>query len=650
MNATTLFPDEELHIEPDANRTEPTIWIRRLVVVAERVPEAVPIREISFRLGLNIVRVADRPSGEARPIGHSVGKTLLTRLIRYCLGESHFAVPAVIGRIAELLPNAYVLAEFNVAGEPWVVARPLRDAPATQSSAVRAADWHAGLDNYTDLQRHGDFLEAVSQATIAQMPELYLASVERSGRWHDLLAWLARDQDCGYRHYHEWREPEAHSGTARLHRDDASLLMRWAMGLLDPAEMQLRDAHDRILNERANAQREAERLTASLENTLPALHRRLDLAGEQMPQGFFAASGRAHANDKIQSLERLLSEFRDESQLNRLHEEAVLAAQAVGEVESDLRHVRGLRQVAEGELQQRRESSVQDYYARFEPLRTCPLGLPECPFNPANRLEGTPDPERETRIAQLAADVARYDEQLGELEAFVAGARRQHTEAEQRFLNERRASERNITGTLTQIGRWQLLLEEIDECEAIRRSVERTQDRLSRLEREIRESLTQQEAVRIEQASRHQRLSRHFNWTLKWLVGPFAGGAVRLDARGLHPAPDVSVAANGAALATLATVLGTDLACTISSVCGLGQHPRFLIHDSPKERDLEPILYARIFTLALELERVFGECQPSFQYILTTTTPPPSELSMDPYVRLTLDGREDEGLFLKARF
>ena len=112
-----IFPDEELPIKPVADRSDPPLWVRRIVIVAERVPDAEVIRDIAFRPGLNVVRVVDRPSTETRPVGHSVGKTLLMRLIRYCLGESHFAPPPVLNRISEVFPDAYVLAEMIVAGQ-----------------------------------------------------------------------------------------------------------------------------------------------------------------------------------------------------------------------------------------------------------------------------------------------------------------------------------------------------------------------------------------------------------------------------------------------------------------------------------------------------------------------------------------------------
>jgi hypothetical protein len=65
---------------------------------------------------------------------------------------------------------------------------------------------------------------------------------------------------------------------------------------------------------------------------------------------------------------------------------------------------------------------------------------------------------------------------------------------------------------------------------------------------------------------------------------------------------------------------------------------------------MEAVLYERIFTLALELEMAYQGRPPAFQYIVTTTTPPPPEAAREPYVRLTLDAREDDGVLLRLRF
>jgi hypothetical protein len=61
-------------------------------------------------------------------------------------------------------------------------------------------------------------------------------------------------------------------------------------------------------------------------------------------------------------------------------------------------------------------------------------------------------------------------------------------------------------------------------------------------------------------------------------------------------------------------------------------------------------LYDRLFRLVAGLERTFGDRARSFQYIVTTTTAPPPDLAREPFVRLMLDAREEEGLLLRERF
>lgn len=104
-----------------------------------------------------------------------------------------------------------------------------------------------------------------------------------------------------------------------------------------------------------------------------------------------------------------------------------------------------------------------------------------------------------------------------------------------------------------------------------------------------------------------------------------------------------------ATLSTSATVLGFDFACPIGYITGLGQLPGLFLHDSPREADMEDAMYHRMFDLAAHLEAVFAGAEPSFQYIVATTTPPPDELDREPYVRLRLDARQEDGLLLRRR-
>ncbi len=605
MSSASLFPDTDVPLVPAA-RTEPELWVRRLVVVAERKPRAPVVRDVVLRTGLNIVRAQERPAGETRPIGHSVGKTLLARLVRYCLGEGAFASPEVAARIAGKLPAAYVLAEVLVSGKPWVVARPLRDAPVGESWAVPAEDWRGGLVETNRLRRYGQFLDVLSQATVARLPELRLPGANHPARWLDLLSWLARDQECGYKHYNEWRDPDANSGTARLPRDDASLLLRWAMGLLDTREIDEVSRRHRLLRDQANIREEAERLGHVLEASRPALAARLGLREEDMTGELFALRGAQAIEEHVRRLQGLADSYAQEPELADLHGDAVRAAGALAVAEGELARLRGLRRGA------------------------CPLEKKDCPLH-------TDSP-------------AGLDEQIRELEVRCQALREAHARAESQFAEQRRRRHEEMGGTLAEVGRWRLLAEQFHEYQMVQRRHDDAVVRAEVLERQARESRERQEAARGERDRRHARLCEYFDWTLKRLVGQEAGGTIRLDARGLHPAPASSVAANGAAMSTLATVLGLDLACLAAAVGGVGFVPGFLLHDSPKEADLEAVLYERIFTLALELERAYQGRPAAFQYIVTTTTPPPPDAARDPYVRLTLDARSEEGLLLKRRF
>ncbi len=106
----------------------------------------------------------------------------------------------------------------------------------------------------------------------------------------------------------------------------------------------------------------------------------------------------------------------------------------------------------------------------------------------------------------------------------------------------------------------------------------------------------------------------------------------------------------------MTTVLAFDVSCLAASVYGLGQHPRFLMHDSPREGDMEDPLFRRLFEIIHELETQFTNSEEiSFQYIVTTTSEPPTHLAERPYVILTPDATNDkngdaEGRLMKRKF
>jgi hypothetical protein len=98
---------------------------------------------------------------------------------------------------------------------------------------------------------------------------------------------------------------------------------------------------------------------------------------------------------------------------------------------------------------------------------------------------------------------------------------------------------------------------------------------------------------------------------------------------------------------TLAVLLA-DLACMVyNSVSDRPRLPGFLLHDSPREADLSLRLYRHFVTLAASLQDHFGSAEGCpFQYIITTTTPPPAKLRNNKWVKLHLNAAvSNETLF-----
>ena len=95
-----------------------------------------------------------------------------------------------------------------------------------------------------------------------------------------------------------------------------------------------------------------------------------------------------------------------------------------------------------------------------------------------------------------------------------------------------------------------------------------------------------------------------------------------------------------------------DLAAVLHSMEGKCAHPRFLIHDGPREADMARVIYERFFLYARRMEDALPPEQATFQYILTTTTHPPPEMQEGSKWLLgeKLSGATKEGRLLKEDF
>jgi chromosome segregation ATPase len=103
----------------------------------------------------------------------------------------------------------------------------------------------------------------------------------------------------------------------------------------------------------------------------------------------------------------------------------------------------------------------------------------------------------------------------------------------------------------------------------------------------------------------------------------------------------------GEAVETLSHVLA-DLTALQCSMNGIGFHPRFLLHDSPREADLDRHIYERYLGMVMKLATDNGKRSSEdapFQYIVTTTSKPPDDLKS--VVRVKLQGHPHSELLFR---
>jgi hypothetical protein len=105
----------------------------------------------------------------------------------------------------------------------------------------------------------------------------------------------------------------------------------------------------------------------------------------------------------------------------------------------------------------------------------------------------------------------------------------------------------------------------------------------------------------------------------------------------------------GEAYQVLEVLLG-DIVCLLDSATSeVSCHPGFLVHDCPREADMSERLYREFFLVASEAAAQLGEDGAvPFQFIVTTTSPPPEEVQGDRYVVLELEPGAEEKLLFKC--
>lgn len=644
-------------------RKHPRLWFERLVIFSEP-DEGHIVRTVQFHRGLNVVWAKEPEVGQAtgtRAAGHGVGKTSLCLLLRFCLGDTSKAVSELREELFAEFAKGGVIAVLNVDDERFTLCRYFN--PHKDGMACTGIDPLAIWDHEAE---HTDraFMRKIADGMMRSVSPQSIPATNQAIEWKHVLAWISRDQGSRFKSFFAWREGEG-TGLQRS-RQDPPIVMQAVLGLLEQGESHLMSQLADLEEQLARSRQETERLVQE-----PALIRRR-IESNLRARGDVPNDIPIRSDDFFEdSVEQRVKAANNASaarsaQLEQQQEEA---DQAVADLRANLKLLQNEFSQAESEYvlaDAARRGDEETYCAigsrllRLKQLTGyCEEG--NLPFSQCQHVQveiktleqASLQDARDKRNLQnaMAESVSRAGRLLvrkNELQARIEAMQHQ----EQSLVANRQKIRITRRTAEIEANRWPTLLDELERWEHTAGS---SQDQAA-IEASCQKSVEiekEKDRVRMKllllQQSRSERekaLAQITDGLTRQLLPDGAVGVFdprdevrpfRLSMRG------------GEAYRVLEVLLG-DVACMLDSARTESSLPGLFIHDCPREADMSTGLYENFLSLVARVQGVqYQDTALPFQYIVTTTTPPPANLQSSA-ICVILDPSSDEGLLFGKRF
>lgn len=633
------------------NADSPRLWLKRMVLFASPEQRDAPIREIPFHRGLNIVWGVELPDDAgvdaAHPVtlsGHSVGKTTCCRLIRYCLGESTFGNPAAMNRIRNTFPEGWVGMELVADGQEWSVLKPIGrtgDPKAAQGIAV---------ESLFDLDRKQNHFSAfMDHLRGAMMAELQASAPPNSAKpyeWKHLLAWLTRDQEARFQSLYDWRSPRSGADTPKFERpkEHALYLVRLVLDIVRDEELRV-----------ARTLGEAESEVTQLGSDVAELRREPEYARNEQERTLkhllgLSSAGALNVDESDLTSPVVMRRTELKNAIANLQNEidacdGWIATRRVllASYDEQRRVFRDVLGVTEEATEHEKHAAPEDDTIRkIRALmgKDCTYGnisIEKCSYvqkrlDNADKIIDLQQKREDSRVAAVTEQRLNILEQQrkdhDQMPPLLEELQKKLDKdiADKRTKEERLAQQRDQLQRLDyHLAQWRSAL---DLMEGRTPNTELEQKTAHAAEQQKIVERQKQELQRL-QASYGQRLQaigNIYDGLIKSALSDTYSGALQMQKGELQFQIEEATGLSGEAVETLALVLA-DVAAMMCSCQGIGHHPRFLLHDSPREADLDRHIYNRYLQAMMTLSTQYGGAEAApFQYIITTTSRPPENL------------------------
>lgn len=557
------------------------------------------------------------------------------------LGEPTFGNEDQRSRLRSAFPEGWIVAEVRLAEESWLVCRPFKIGPHPLCYRGRAIE--SLFAHESGRTSWDEYLRTLDQIFAEPLPVATFATNPTPVRWGHILQWLSRDQECRFASLAELRHPESESLAPDMAVEDRHFLFRAVLGLIDTAEQAELENNKALLARRNLAEKNAPLFRFRAESALKRLRKewinfRTDLQDADFLEAI-ASEGTRRADESEVSLSQLAeSEALQTARAGLIREQAALhsARQHVSESQDVLEWIAAQRRTLKGEST---EAQLAEFVRqKFTPDRYCsqPLAAAiefECPLVRGRLLPAEIKPEVTPETQQAQLDAREQAERLR-----LTTARQKVTDAEvavetaaATLRKETSELDRRRTGLAEEVGKGRSLAADARRALLDQQEADKLEETLDRLDKQIRASLEIQAMARDQNRAALSAFGDAFGRVARAVLGDQVKGEIRFRGRQVRPTLTDRIDLSSAALETL-KILCFDLAALLHGVERGGGHPRFLLHDGPREADMDAELYQRLFLIVVELERAFKTRPPTFQYVVTTTEPPPPDVQASPWL------------------
>lgn len=639
--------NQPVSLEPAEGREAPVVWLRAFAVHSDwPSKEGTLLRDvIRLNRGLNVLWAKPAPSGtKNRLSGHATGKTTFCRLVRYLLCDADAGTKDFRQRFQSKFPRGWVFGEVVIGNDVWLVGRSLSQLGynhfakrgATLADATGSHPFRGGFDEYE---------AALETAAFENVKLRKLSGSNRDLKWDCLIQWLARDQEARFSGLLEWRNrTDSDSESPDLSAADKENLVRIIVGLVEKDEQKLlRDhakkaaEHTRQVNQRPSLVYHAEQQRKALN-----LLAKQDVAKPNEPLLREAikttvAEWRANADMQKAKVRDTEKEEKLESVVRNAEAQLLILQPQLKSADDVLQKLQGTLFSTQKSLGKQQELDELRQLPPFTGVCSVPLAdafaggceLARARHKDDNFEKMLRDAKSEAERNAVLEKIQRHE--CTRLTGLVRVQEKARDEGKAALRNFREARDKHLE-TAGQPGR------DADALETARQSYESACEKLAKLDENLATLEREKRALdQTLEAHEHQhlkfinRFSRLYDYFVKRLLGDevtafveFAGKAI--EPRAVYHGPYDSTALK------LAKFLAFDISSLALGVIGGGYHPRFLLHDSPREADLTSAIYHELFRAAIALEDAAKPGEAPFQYIITTTEPPPEEVAQKPWL------------------